>query len=239
MKKNFMDDTSISAEVPVPLGQILPSTHITVLPATLNIGQIPNPIDNVIGAAGSIAGGVGTAITNGAASVATAAASQALLSGKSVALDLLSNPAAALPGNFGNWVRSGRYDFPVGGSDIDFYHNRLCFDEPCKYDPENSGDYSMEWLRRAVPLREYPYPPIFHPMQLEISKPDREYSLIPYGEALQANGGLACTKHPVFTSGRGTLVDQLKSASMDVSLILSCHPDSNHRRLSRVIKNFI
>ena len=187
--KIFMDDTSISAELEVPLGNLLPSAHHLGNQFQYDprfLGNMMGNVANSVSQLGAAAAGIGTAITGAAAGAAAAVAAGALSAGKALGSELTSNPAALLPGKYGDWVRSGRYDYPVGGSDIDLYHNRLCFDEPCRYDPENSGDYGMEWLRRAVPLREYPYPPVFHRMHVEIEKPDREFSLIPYGEAVGA-----------------------------------------------------
>ncbi len=92
-----------------------------------------------------------------------------------------SNPASSLPGKYGNWVRSARYDFPAGG-DIDTYNYRLCWGNVCKHDPQSSNDLNMEWLRRAVPMRDYPSAPSFETMHKEFTRPDRECSLIPYDE---------------------------------------------------------
>jgi hypothetical protein len=106
-----------------------------------------------------------------------------------------SNPASILPGKYGNWVRSARYDFPEGG-EIDTYNNRLCWGEVCKHDPQTSNDLNMEWLRRAVPIREYPAPPEFHMMHGQLSRPDREFSLIPYDDVKNGNQNCFSKVHP-------------------------------------------
>lgn len=102
-----------------------------------------------------------------------------------------TNPASILPGKYGNWIRSARYDFPEGG-DIDMYNNRLCWGSVCKHDPQSSNNLNTEWLRRAVPMRDYPSPPAFHSMHGEISPPDRECSLIPYDEIKDATTDKMC-----------------------------------------------
>ena len=119
----------------------------------------------------------------------------ASIQAKAAAAKLASNTAAsagtraltAIPGPVGKyilWKNSAKFENPSGG-DIDLYHNRLCFDAPCKHDPNSSNDLEMEWLRRAAPMREYPYVPPRTPIQLLIPKPDREYNLIsPDGRAV-------------------------------------------------------
>ena len=79
-----------------------------------------------------------------------------------------------------NWISSGRYDFPHG-ENVDFFHNRICFDKVCRHDPEMTNDLPTEWLRRASPIANYaqkpPTPKLVHEM---VPKPDQKFSLIPY-----------------------------------------------------------
>ena len=86
-----------------------------------------------------------------------------------------------LPGQYGAWVRSARYDEPDGG-EFDLFNHRLCWDNVCRHDPESSNDLMMEWLRRAAPMRDYRTPLVFHTMQGMLNKPDREFSLVPYND---------------------------------------------------------
>ena len=80
------------------------------------------------------------------------------------------------------WMKSGRYDFPHGG-EIDTFHNRLCFDEVCKHDPEMTSSLSMEWLRRAVPVWKSSASKIakIERMHAMVPKPDLRYNLVSYG----------------------------------------------------------
>lgn len=165
-------------------------------------------------AAGGALGAIGVLATGGLGAAAagavlgTAALGAGAAMGTIAAKQALANPLSVLPGKMGIWARSGRYDYPAGG-EIDFYNNRLCFDEPCVYDPENTGDYSMEWLRRAAPMTDYPYPPVYHRLHLELPRPDRQMSLIPYGDIASMKGN--CIAHKVHM---GTGAPLLKEASM-------------------------
>lgn len=91
-----------------------------------------------------------------------------------------------------NWVKSGRFDFPYG-KDIDFFHNRLCFDRVCRHDSEMTQDLNMEWLRRASPAYDtksfIKIKP--KPVQMLIPKPGLKYSVIPYGDV--KNGSSQCS----------------------------------------------
>ena len=156
-------------------------------------------------AAGAV---LGTAALGAGAAMAPLALGAGAAMGTIAAKQALANPLSVLPGKMGIWARSGRYDYPAGG-EIDFYNNRLCFDEPCVYDPENTGDYSMEWLRRAAPMTDYPYPPVYHRLHLELPRPDRQMSLIPYGDVASMKGN--CIAHKVHM---GTGSPLLKEASM-------------------------
>jgi hypothetical protein len=82
-------------------------------------------------------------------------------------------------GDIMSWLKSARYDDPVGGQ-IDTFSNRLCFDSVCKHDPENSENLSMEWLRRAIPMQDNPRNPDFQQAELILPRPDREFSLVPF-----------------------------------------------------------
>ena len=221
----------VIAELQVPIGEI-------TYPAYQNNGPM-NPFFDSSSLMNTLNGAsqYGAAVAGTAAAVATQAATQAVAqaaaAGQAALADMTGNPLALLPGKYGDWVRSGRYDYPVGGSDIDFFHNRLCFGEPCKYDPENTGDYSMEWLRRASPMHDYPYPPVFHKMQLELQRPDREYSLIPYQDV--GKGGRIVYRHNVIVNPMGSLVDRVTRAAIaDVSILVTIPSLRN-----TVIKDFI
>ena len=90
------------------------------------------------------------------------------------------------------WIKSGRFDFPYG-KEIDFFHNRLCFDKVCRHDPEMTQDLNMEWLRRAAPAYDTKSMVKLKvkPVQLLMSKPALKYSIIPYGDV--KNGSSQCT----------------------------------------------
>jgi hypothetical protein len=80
-------------------------------------------------------------------------------------------------------MQSARFDDPAGG-EIDFFHNRLCFDSVCKHDPEMTNDLYTEWLRRAVPMRDDGSAPNAPEQQfsaqMELNPPLQKFSLIPY-----------------------------------------------------------
>jgi hypothetical protein len=98
-----------------------------------------------------------------------------------------------------DWLKSGRYDFPHG-KDIDFFHNRLCFDKPCKHDPEMTNSISTEWLRRSTPIAQYkPAPPKPQPMLKIVHKPDQRYSLIPYQNV--SKGKVVCASRVRLPNG--------------------------------------
>ena len=170
-----------------------------------------------LGATGLLAGGalgalalgggamMGSAALGAGAMMGTAALGAGAAMGGALAKQAMSNPMSLLPGKLGQWASSGRYDYPAGG-EIDFFNTRLCFDEPCQYDPENTGDFAMEWLRRSAPMTDYPYPPVYHKLHLELPKPDREMSLIPYGDATTARDN--CVVHKVYMSKEAPLVKQ-------------------------------
>ena len=159
------------------------------------LGGLAMGATGVLGSAALGAGAMmGSAVLGTGAMVGSALASQAM-----------ANPLSLLPGKIGQWAGSGRYDYPAGG-EIDLYNNRLCFDEPCRFDPENSGDYSMEWLRRAAPMVDYPYPPIFHKLHVELEKPDRLMNLIPYGDVSSAKEN--CFHHKVYMSKEAPVLKQ-------------------------------
>lgn len=159
-----------------------------------------------LGAAALGAGAiVGSAALGAGAMMGSAALGVGAAAGGVLAKQALSNPLSLMPGKLGVWAGSGRYDYPAGG-EIDFYNNRLCFDEPCQYDPENTGDFGMEWLRRSAPMTDYPYPPVYHRLHVEVPKPDREMSLIPYGDAVSAQGN--CVAHKVYMSKEAPVLKQ-------------------------------
>ena len=115
--------------------------------------------------------------------VAQLMAQQKLVQGI-LAMQSSMNKASAMSGQgtsgeIMGWLKSARYDDPVGGK-IDTFHNRLCFDSVCKHDPESSEDLSMEWLRRAIPMRETPHNPDFENFETLLPRPDREFALIPF-----------------------------------------------------------
>ena len=88
------------------------------------------------------------------------------------------------------WLESGKYDFPYG-EDIDFFHNRICFDKVCKHDPEMTNDLATEWLRRSIPIAPYkPAPPKPQPLLMQVPKPLQRYSLIPYEDV--SKGKVVC-----------------------------------------------
>jgi hypothetical protein len=157
------------------------------------------------GALGALAGGLGAAALGAGAMMGSAVLGVGAAAGGALAKEALSNPLSLIPGKLGVWAGSGRYDYPAGG-EIDFFNNRLCFDEPCQYDPENTGDFGMEWLRRSAPMTDYPYPPVYHRLHVEVPKPDREMSLIPYGDAASAQGN--CVAHKVYMSKEAPVLKQ-------------------------------
>lgn len=165
------------------------------------------------GGAGAALGGLamgatgvlGSAALGAGAMMGSAALGTGAMVGSALASQAMANPMSFLPGKIGQWAGSGRYDYPAGG-EIDLYNNRLCFDEPCRFDPENSGDYSMEWLRRAAPMVDYPYPPIFHKLHVEVGKPDKLMNLIPYGDIATAKQN--CFHHKVYMSKEAPVLKQ-------------------------------
>jgi hypothetical protein len=177
------------------------------------LGGLAMGATGVLGSAALGAGAMmGSAALGAGAMMGSAVLGTGAMVGSALASRAMANPLSLLPGKIGQWAGSGRYDYPAGG-EIDLYNNRLCFDEPCRFDPENSGDYSMEWLRRAAPMVDYPYPPIFHKLQVELEKPDRLMNLIPYGDVSSANEN--CFHHKVYM---GTEAPVLKQAGIMGSL---------------------
>ena len=136
----------------------------------------------------------GMGIATGAAAGGMMAASQSVAGGMARASQLMSGPVGGaggmvggiVGGKTGQWLASARYDNPAGG-DIDTFHNRLCFDQVCRHDPEMTQDLSTEWLRRAIPMRDYPHIPSPKPLHAIVPKPHQLYSLVPYQDA--AKGG--------------------------------------------------
>ena len=170
------------------------------------LGGLALGATGVLGSAALGAGAMlGSAALGTGAMMGSAALGTGAMMGSALANQALANPLSFLPGKLGQWVASARYDSPSGG-EIDFYNNRLCFDEPCRYDPENSGDYSMEWLRRAAPMTDYPYPPVYHKLHVELQKPDRLMNLIPYGDISAAKQN--CIAHKVYMSKEAPVLKQ-------------------------------
>ena len=93
--------------------------------------------------------------------------------------------AVAMASKLKRFVDTARFDDPVGGANIDFFHNRICFDTAaCKHDPEMTNDLNTEWLRRAVPMRDAfiptrkSFPQTF--TQLQLGAPHARFQLIPF-----------------------------------------------------------
>lgn len=135
--------------------------------------------------------------------------------------------SSGMAGGKMGWITSARFEDPVGG-DIDFYHNRLCFDGVCKYDPEGTEDINMEWLRRAIPMREYPYREEIQPPQRLWHRPDQRYSLIPFEDIRRVGW------QKVYLPNAHT---PLSFMGMDKAG-LTCLPLAREERMS-IIRNFI
>ena len=182
------DPMTMSAELPVPPpvpiyfyypGQ---SGWNPALAAMMAKGMLGSLAAGAIGGASMLAQQAALNAAMAAQSAAMQAKMAAVQAGTAVGMSAYNAAASkfgplGMIGKYMFWRNSGKFDNPSGG-DIDFYHNRLCFGEPCKFDPNNTNDLNIEWLRRAVPMRDYPFRPPRTPIQLLIPKPDREFSLI-------------------------------------------------------------
>lgn len=94
----------------------------------------------------------------------------------------------AMASKLKRFVDTARFDDPVGGTNIDLFHNRICFDSAvCKHDPEMTNDLNTEWLRRAVYMRDafLPTKKSFPQTstQLQLATPHARFQLIPFEDA--------------------------------------------------------